>query len=58
MLLGEADDSIPHDAIRRIVEMLNEGGIPTELEVIPGIRHDYPPDFEPYARRALEYVEG
>ena len=58
VLLGEADDSIPHDAIRRIVEMLNEGGIATELEVIPGVRHDYPPDFDQYARRALAFVEG
>jgi dienelactone hydrolase len=58
VLLGEADGTIPHDAIRRIVEMLNEGGIPTELEVVPGVRHEYPADFADYARRALEFVEG
>ncbi len=58
VLLGEADESVPHDAIRRIVEMLNEGGISTRLEIIPGIRHDYPPDFADYARRALAFIEG
>jgi dienelactone hydrolase len=58
VMFGEADDSIPHDGIRRIVEMLNEGGIPTKLEIIPGIAHVYPADFAPYARRALKFIEG
>ncbi|HET9494018.1 MAG TPA: dienelactone hydrolase family protein [Chloroflexia bacterium] len=58
VMFGEADDTIPHDGIRRIVEMLNEGGIPTGLEVIPNTRHEYPPDFADYARRALEHIEA
>jgi dienelactone hydrolase len=56
ILLGEQDDSIPHDEIRTLAGLLNDNGIPCELEVIPGIAHEYPRDFAPYAARALAFV--
>lgn len=58
ILLGENDVSIPHDAIRTLVDHLNAHGIPCELEIVPGIRHEYPQDFAPYLARALAFVES
>ena len=57
ILLGENDVSIPHDAIRTLVDHLNAHGIPCELEIVPAIRHEYPQDFAPYLARALAFVE-
>jgi predicted esterase len=56
VLLGEEDHSIPQAGIRRLVEILNEHGIPCELETIPELAHSYPRDPEPYVRRALEFI--
>lgn len=56
ILLGERDDSIPQDEIRTLAGLLNDNGIPCEFEVIPGIAHEYPRDFAPYASRALAFV--
>jgi predicted esterase len=57
VFLGERDNSIPHDAIKQIVASLNDHGVPTELEVIPEIVHEYPQDFAPYIERALAFIE-
>ncbi|HYO50453.1 MAG TPA: dienelactone hydrolase family protein [Chloroflexia bacterium] len=56
ILLGEQDDSIPQDEIRTLAGLLNDNGIPCELEVIPGIAHEYPRDFALYVARALAFV--
>ncbi|HEX9988856.1 MAG TPA: dienelactone hydrolase family protein [Chloroflexia bacterium] len=56
ILLGEQDDSIPQDEIRTLAGLLNDNGIPCELEMVPGIAHEYPRDFAPYAARALAFV--
>jgi dienelactone hydrolase len=56
VILGEADTGVPHDAIRAIVALLNEHGIPCLLETVPGVRHAYPPDFGPILDRALAFV--
>jgi predicted esterase len=56
MLLGEHDDGVAEGA-RATVELLNEGGIPCGLEVIPSIGHAYPTDFGPIIARALAFVE-
>ncbi|HEX8221400.1 MAG TPA: alpha/beta hydrolase [Chloroflexia bacterium] len=56
MLLGEHDDGVA-EGTRATVEMLNEGGIPCELEVIPSTGHAYPADFGPIIARALAFVE-
>ncbi|MDQ3927725.1 MAG: dienelactone hydrolase family protein [Chloroflexota bacterium] len=56
ILLGEQDEGVPHDEIRALAKLLNENGIPCELEMVPGIAHEYPRDFAPYAARALAFV--
>lgn len=56
ILVGEQDEGIPHNAICTLVEMLNGHGIPCELEMIPGARHEYPPDFAARVQRAIAYV--
>jgi predicted esterase len=58
VFLGEQDETIPQDNVRRIVDLLNEQGISTRLEVIPGVRHDYPPTFADHIKRALSFIEG
>jgi predicted esterase len=56
VLLGEQDDTIPQDGIRRLVEILNREGVPCEVETIPGVAHTYPGDSAPYVRRALDFI--
>ncbi|MEO8287527.1 MAG: alpha/beta fold hydrolase [Chloroflexota bacterium] len=56
IFLGERDDTVPHEEIRKLAALLNEHGIPCELEVVPDIVHDYPADFGPHIARALSFV--
>ena len=56
ILVGEADVQIQHESIRKLVEILNDHGIPCELETLPDIRHEYPREFEPSITRALNFV--
>ena len=56
VLLGENDHSIPQEEIRELVEQLNAGGVPCELEVYPNLAHQFPPDFEAILTRALAFV--
>ena len=57
VLLGEQDTPDLLEGARAAVTMLNEGGIPCELEIVPGIGHEYPQDFRPFISRALAFVE-
>jgi len=56
ILSGEADSSIPHENIHRLVEKLKAAGIPCQLETVPGEGHDYSPSFDAAILRALEYL--
>lgn len=56
ILMGEADDTIPQEKIRKLARMLNDAGIPTQLQIFPGLGHDYPPDFETVAAQALDFI--
>jgi predicted esterase len=56
IIIGDTDALIVPEALQRLAVMLNEHGIPCELETISGLRHDYPPDFEPVIERAVEFV--
>jgi predicted esterase len=60
VLLGEQEDAALLDGARKTVEMLNAGGIPCELEILPNIGHRYPrpEDFAPAIRRALAFVDA
>lgn len=56
VIIGDTDELIQPEAIQRLVEMLNMHNIPCELEIYPGIRHEYPPDIGPVIDRAIEFV--
>jgi pimeloyl-ACP methyl ester carboxylesterase len=57
VFLGEQDDLIIHDAVRKLVVLLNENNIPCHLESVPTIAHEYPADFAPYIARAIAFIE-
>ncbi len=57
VFLGEQDDLIIHDAVRKLVILLNENNIPCHLESVPTIAHEYPDDFAPYIARAIAFIE-
>jgi dienelactone hydrolase len=57
VLLGERDLGIPHEAIRAVVDSLNAHGIPCQLEILPNLAHEYPPDPGPILERALAFIE-
>lgn len=57
VFLGDNDDLVIPDAIRKLVGMLNDNGVPCQLEGVPIIRHEYPADFAPYIERAIGFIE-
>ena len=57
VILGEEDESIQRDNLRSWVEMLNNGGIPTELEEVPHAGHEYAPEYESSMLRALDFLQ-
>jgi predicted esterase len=56
IIVGEEDEIIPNAGIELFVDMLNEAGIPCDLETVPHAGHDYVPEFEDAILRALAYV--
>jgi predicted esterase len=57
IFIGEQDTDIEPQAVVALAELLNSHGIPCKLEKLPGLRHEYPPDFEPGLSRALGFIE-
>jgi predicted esterase len=55
-ILGEADQSIPHQEIGRLILLLQENGIETRLEIIPAAGHDYEDAYLPAIRHALSFI--
>ncbi|HYP40407.1 MAG TPA: hypothetical protein VEX13_08595 [Chloroflexia bacterium] len=55
-LLGEEDKSVSHEAVRGLVAMLNTRKVPCKLELLPGVGHEYPPDFAAILARALAFI--
>jgi len=45
IILGEEDQAVPHESIKKLVKMLNDGGIPCQFIEYPNLGHWYPPDF-------------
>ena len=56
IIIGEDDHTTSPSSIRSLVEMLNRGGIPCELEVIPGVGQDYHPEYETSLVRGIDYI--
>jgi predicted esterase len=57
ILMGLADESIPQDNIRALVETFTKAGIACDLKTYPDLKHEYPPDFEVVLKEALKYIE-
>lgn len=55
-IVGEKDDTIPQDNVRRLAEMLAEAGVACRLEVVEGVGHDFEAAYEPAVLRALQYI--
>ena len=53
--MGDVDILIEPDALRKLSRLLAGYDIPCEVEVLPGLRHEYPKDFA-VVQRALEFV--
>jgi predicted esterase len=54
-VLGELDNRVNLNA-RDMQSLLDEKGIPSIVEVIPGIRHEMPPEFEQVFHRAVHFL--
>jgi predicted esterase len=55
-ITGEQDDSILLENIQALIERLNSGGIPSELEIIPQAGHSFIPEYEDALLRGLDFV--
>ena len=54
LIIGDADRScLPH--AQALATALRERSLPVELELHPGLRHRYPPDFAASLQRALDF---
>ncbi len=56
--MGGDDLTIPQNNVRKLVDRLNAAGISTRLDVFPGLKHDYPANFEAVAAEALDFILG
>ena len=55
IILGEEDEAVPHESIKNLVKMLNDGGIPCQFIEYPHLGHWYPPDF---AEILTSFIQG
>jgi acetyl esterase/lipase len=54
-LLG-AEDTVSGKTPEELAQRLRAAGVPCELDIIPGLRHAYPPDFASRLARMLDYI--
>jgi pimeloyl-ACP methyl ester carboxylesterase len=57
VIAGQEDNTIPLENVRILAAILNEAGIATELEEIPGVGHDFSPEYEDSLLRGLNFIE-
>ncbi|MFJ4846884.1 MULTISPECIES: hypothetical protein [unclassified Streptomyces] len=58
LMVGATDDGgVRCEKLRRLADFLTSHGVPSELEVLPGLGHTYPEDCLPGIRRALAFVD-
>ncbi len=57
LIVGEEDNTISHENIRLLAEILNQAGIPTELEEIPEAGHDFNEEYADGLLRGLRYID-
>ena len=56
IIVGEEDEELPQENIRLLVDLLNEAGIPAELESVAHAGNDYDPVYDDSLLRALEFI--
>ena len=56
ILVGERDPYPALPEIRRMVDLFNNNGLPTLLEVLPNLGGDYTPDYDQAILRAIDFV--
>ncbi len=57
IIIGQEDDTIPQENVHILADILNEAGIPTELEEIPDVGHEFMPKYEDSLLRGLNFIE-
>ncbi len=58
ILVGEWDESVHHNEISDLVELLVNAGAGVELEVVNGVDENYQPLYDGAVARALNYLSG
>lgn len=56
ILVGEQDPYPPIAEIRRMVDLFNNNGLPTHLEILPNLGGDYTPDYDQAILKAIDFV--
>lgn len=56
IIVGKDDASIPHENIHKLTDNLNLSGVECILETIPGLEHEFDPEYTPAIVRALEFL--
>ena len=56
LMVGEEDEMVAHENIERLNELLNQGGIESEMEEVPLAGHDYLAEFDAPLLRALAFL--
>ncbi len=57
-IVGEKDKDIFADKVHQLAEKLQSAGIACQLEIVPGMTHDYAPAYDAALLRALAFVEA
>ena len=55
LIVGDAD-SVCFEPTKSLAQFFDTQGIPHILEIIPDVGHGFPPDFESYLKRALQFI--
>ncbi len=58
LIVGELDETVAQEQTAELVDIFNNAGIETELEMVPSAENDYVPDYDPAIRRGLNFLAG
>jgi hypothetical protein len=58
IILDDEEHTVSAGAVHDLVEMLNRGGIPCELEALPGLSPNLDEGYEASLLRAIDYIIG
>lgn len=56
VFVGEADNTISQNNIRILVDRFNQSNIQCKLKTYPGLKHEYPPDFQQALADAIAFI--